>query len=93
MDDADRKKDAPGCSATPPGRKQKGPFIAKCDAGKHAWCRCEKSARYPMCDGSHRGSDVAPIKVVLDEARVVVWCACGISKNAPYCDGSHMRLC
>ena len=46
-----------------------------------------------MCDGSHRGSDVAPIKVVLDEARVVVWCACGISKNAPYCDGSHMRLC
>lgn len=75
--------------ATPPGRKQRGPFVDTCEPGKHAWCRCEKSARYPYCDGSHRGSEITPLKVVLEKACTVVWCACGQSKNAPFCDGSH----
>lgn len=76
----------------PPGRVIKGPFVDQCGAGKHAWCRCEQSSTYPLCDGTHRGSDVTPLKVILDEPQTVVWCACGKSKNAPYCDGSHSSL-
>jgi CDGSH-type Zn-finger protein len=78
--------------ASPPGRKQKGPFVDECAPGKYAWCRCGGSARYPYCDGTHRGTDQAPIKVVIEQGRMIVWCACGESCNKPYCDGSHTRL-
>lgn len=99
MTDPDRPSDPadpagakrPG-GTPPPGRKLKGPFVASCEPGKYAWCRCEKSARYPYCDGTHRGTEITPLKVVLERATTVVWCACGLSQNAPYCDGSHTRL-
>ncbi len=64
----------------------------RCAAGKHAWCRCGRSARYPLCDGTHRDSEVTPVKIVLDEPRTVVWCACGETRTPPGCDGSHARL-
>lgn len=76
----------------PPGRKQKGPFVDHCAPGKYAWCRCQRSASYPYCDGSHRGSDVTPLKITFDQPRTVVWCACGTTNNPPFCDGSHCRL-
>lgn len=78
--------------AEPPCRKIKGPFVDSCVAGKHAWCACGRSGRYPYCDGTHRGSDVTPVKVVLDKPATVVWCACGETGNRPFCDGSHGRL-
>ena len=55
-------------SSQPPGRPQKGPFVARCGPGKLAWCRCLRSARYPYCDGTHRGSEDKPLKIVLEEA-------------------------
>lgn len=82
----------PGRKATPPGRKQKGPFVDQCSAGKHAWCRCARSATYPYCDGSHRDTDLTPLKIVLDKPCTVIWCACGESGNKPFCDGTHTRL-
>ncbi len=85
-------------SDQPPGRKSDGPFVADCDAGKHAWCRCERSARYPLCDGAHRalvGPDgtpaITPLKVTFETPRRVAWCACGMTGSAPFCDGSHAR--
>ena len=74
---------------TPPGRRIRGPFVDRCEAGKHAWCRCGASKTYPYCDGTHRGTEVTPLKIVLDEARTIVWCACGATRNPPFCDGSH----
>ncbi len=76
----------------PPGRPQGRPYVARCAPGKYAWCRCQKSARYPYCDGTHRGTAVTPLKVVLDQEQVVSWCACGRSGNAPFCDGTHGRM-
>ncbi|GAB4142286.1 MAG: hypothetical protein Fur0037_09450 [Planctomycetota bacterium] len=75
----------------PPGRPGDGPFVDDCPAGKHAWCRCLRSARYPYCDGTHRGSDVKPLKIVFDAPRRVAWCACGRTGTEPFCDGSHGR--
>ncbi|MGC6488717.1 MAG: CDGSH iron-sulfur domain-containing protein [Planctomycetota bacterium] len=75
----------------PPGHVSDGPFVDRCPPGKHAWCRCAKSGRYPLCDGTHRGSDVQPLKVVFEEARTVSWCGCGRTGDAPFCDGSHGR--
>lgn len=77
--------------ARPPGSPQRGPFVQRCDAGKHAWCRCRKSQSYPLCDGTHRGSESTPLKIVLDAPTTVVWCACGNTQNPPFCDGSHTR--
>ncbi|MCA8973246.1 MAG: CDGSH iron-sulfur domain-containing protein [Planctomycetes bacterium] len=76
---------------TPPGRKQRKPFTLRCEARKYAWCRCEKSVSYPMCDGTHRGTGLSPLKVEFETARSVAWCACGESRAAPFCDGSHSR--
>jgi CDGSH-type Zn-finger protein len=78
--------------ANPPGRKIKGPFADLCAAGKHAWCSCGQSTRYPYCDGTHRGSAATPVKIVLEVGQTVVWCACGETSNRPFCDGTHCRL-
>ncbi len=78
--------------AEPPGRPQKGPFVDLCAAGKHAWCRCTRSQTYPYCDGTHRGSETTPLKIVLEKTCTVVWCACGKTGNPPFCDGAHSRL-
>ena len=82
----------------PPGRPQSGPYVAECAAGKHAWCRCQRSATYPLCDGSHRAAPAAdgapaptPLKVTFDAPRRVAWCACGKTGNPPFCDGTHAR--
>ena len=91
-DDGENQEAGRPSGFPPPGRKIKGPYVTQCAPGKYAWCRCEKSKRYPYCDGTHRGSEVTPIKVVIDEPKTMVWCACGATNNAPYCDGSHAKL-
>jgi PhnB protein len=60
--------------------------------GKYKWCACGHSKNQPWCDGSHRGSEFAPVEFVIEETRTASMCLCKQSKNRPFCDGSHKPL-
>lgn len=73
------------------------PIVANnCPAKKHLlenqtyfFCTCGKSQAQPFCDGSHKGSDFAPISFKVDKEAEFFLCQCKQSENQPYCDGSH----
>ena len=71
---------------------QKGPIVQKVEPGTYWWCSCGRSASQPFCDGSHKGSEFAPLKTEIPAAKTAAWCACKHSKTKPFCDGSHGRL-
>ncbi len=71
---------------------QKSPIVQNVEPGTYWWCTCGRSAGQPFCDGSHKGTEFAPRKVEITEAKQVAWCACKHSANAPFCDGSHSGL-
>lgn len=78
----------------PPGHLRDEPYTFLAAAGtKYAYCRCQRSRRFPLCDGSHRsigdGTVVTPIKVTPEVSKPFTWCACGRSAAKPDCDGSH----
>ena len=68
------------------------PLGIEVEPGKsYWWCSCGKSANQPFCDGSHKGSEFAPLKYEATAARTVYFCACKATANAPLCDGSHKK--
>ena len=71
---------------------RKAPMVQKAEPGTYWWCACGQSQRQPFCDGSHKGTGLAPLKVEITQAGTVTWCACKHSKKAPFCDGSHAKL-
>ena len=71
---------------------QKSPFVIQVEPGTYAWCSCGHSPNQPYCDGSHSGSEHAPIIEKVTEAKTVAWCGCKSSGNGPFCDGSHAKL-
>ena len=71
---------------------QKFPFVQKVELGEYWWCACGRSKSQPFCDGSHKGTGLAPVKTDIAEAKTVAWCGCKHSKNLPFCDGSHKNL-
>lgn len=71
---------------------QKSPYVQKTEPGPHWWCACGRSQSQPFCDGSHKGTGFAPVKVEIAEARTVAWCGCKHSKNGAFCDGTHKSV-
>jgi CDGSH iron-sulfur domain-containing protein 3 len=72
---------------------QKSPFPIPVESGKtYFWCACGKSSKQPFCDGSHKGSEFAPVKWDAVESKTVYFCGCKHSDHAPLCDGSHQKL-
>ena len=71
---------------------QKSPFVQKQQPGSYYWCACGRSKTQPFCDGAHKGSTFAPLKVDLAEAKTVAWCGCKHSQTGAFCDGSHAKL-
>ena len=53
------------------------------------WCSCGKSSKQPFCDGSHKGTEFAPLPYKADQSKKVFFCACKLTKDPPLCDGSH----
>ncbi len=62
------------------------------DPGTYFWCACGKSEKQPFCDGSHKGSEFRPVKVVVDEPKRIKWCMCKHSRDGAFCDNTHRDL-
>lgn len=71
-------------------RAADSPFAVDVEAGKtYFWCSCGKSAKQPFCDGTHKGSEFAPVKYTPDKDGKAFFCGCKATANQPLCDGSH----
>ena len=69
------------------------PYPLEVEEGKtYYWCSCGRSQNQPYCDGSHKGTGLAPLKHEVDEKKTIYWCQCKHSKNGALCDGSHKSL-
>ena len=72
---------------------QKAPYPVEVTAGKsYMWCACGRSAKQPFCDGSHKGTDFAPVRYTAEQDGKVFFCGCKATGDSPLCDGSHSRL-
>ncbi len=71
----------------------RAPLAVDVEAGKaYFWCACGRSKTQPFCDGSHKGTDFAPMKWTADQTKRVFFCCCKHAKSAPLCDGSHKSV-
>lgn len=78
---------------TEPVIAQREPYGVEVEAGKdYWWCACGRSANQPFCDGSHKGTGLAPAQYEAKADRKVWFCGCKRTGNQPVCDGTHTRV-
>ena len=77
---------------TDPKIAQKGPYTLELQPGTYWWCACGRSQTQPFCDGSHKETDITPVKIEITETRQVALCGCKHTLNKPFCDGTHDNL-
>ncbi len=72
---------------------QKSPCAVEVEAGStYFWCACGRSAKQPFCDGTHKDSEIRPVKFTAEKSGTVYLCGCKHTGKAPYCDGTHKTL-
>jgi CDGSH-type Zn-finger protein len=72
---------------------QKSPFQVAVEAGKeYWWCACGRSLSQPFCDGSHKGTGLAPVQYTAETTGDAWFCGCKSTQASPLCDGSHNRI-
>ncbi len=70
----------------------KGPLVQDVEPGTYWWCACGRSSNQPFCDGSHKGTGLAPKEVKITESGKAPWCMCKHTQTPPFCDGAHTKL-
>ena len=69
------------------------PIPVNVEAGKsYWWCACGRSKSQPFCDGSHKGTGLAPMMFKPEKSEELWFCGCKATGSKPFCDGSHNRL-
>ncbi|XOZ34453.1 CDGSH iron-sulfur domain-containing protein [Halomonadaceae bacterium KBTZ08] len=58
----------------------------------YSFCACGRSRNQPLCDGSHKGTGLAPQRFTPEQSGDAVLCCCKHTNNPPYCDGTHKRF-
>jgi CDGSH-type Zn-finger protein len=72
---------------------QKAPYAVNVEAGKqYWWCVCGRSKAQPLCDGSHKGTGLAPLMYEAAKVETKWFCGCKATRGQPFCDGSHKSL-
>ncbi|VAV87667.1 Glutamate synthase [NADPH] large chain [hydrothermal vent metagenome] len=72
---------------------KKGPYVVDVEEGKsYFWCACGMSKNQPFCDGSHKDTDMVPVKWTAERSGKKGFCGCKATKGQPMCDGSHNNL-
>ena len=56
------------------------------------WCACGRSKAQPFCDGSHKGTGLAPLEYKAEKTGAAWFCACKQTGHRPLCDGSHKQV-
>ena len=77
---------------TEPVCSKKGSYPVELEPGDYWWCACGLSKDQPFCDGSHKNTDISPVKFTIEEKGFYYLCGCKRSGRKPFCDGTHGKL-